>query len=66
MKEAIGIVLYSLFFVGIGAVAVEATDDTQLPRLVGHNCLGATGDIYANEETDFPTMCQSIEENTNG
>jgi hypothetical protein len=30
-------------------------------RLVGYNCIGASGPIYAAEEDHFPT-CLSIEE----
>lgn len=31
------------------------------PRLIGHWCAGAGGDIWASDESDFPTPCQSIE-----
>lgn len=31
-----------------------------VPALVGYNCEGATGPLYANEESDFPE-CERIE-----
>lgn len=31
------------------------------PRLIGHGCEGAGGDIWAADESDFPTPCQAIE-----
>ncbi len=45
----------------IGAgVAGEAVERAGQPRLVGFECLGASGPIYANEESDFPP-CLRIE-----
>lgn len=32
------------------------------PRLIGINCEGSGGDIWAMEKSDFPTDCQKIEE----
>ena len=31
------------------------------PRLIGHGCEGAGGDIWAADESDFPTRCAMIE-----
>lgn len=31
------------------------------PRLIGHNCQGAGGDVWAADDSDFPTMCESVE-----
>ncbi len=33
------------------------------PHLIGHGCLGAGGDIFADEESDFPVACRAIEGN---
>ncbi len=33
-----------------------------IPRLIGHECVGTGGDIWAMEESDFP-MCYMIERN---
>ena len=33
-----------------------------MPRLIGHGCDGAGGDVWAMDESDFPTSCQIIEE----
>ena len=30
------------------------------PRLVGYNCQGASGPLYAHEESDFP-LCERVE-----
>lgn len=32
-----------------------------MPRLIGMNCSNAGGDIWAMEESDFPTPCKSIQ-----
>lgn len=34
-----------------------------VPRLIGHNCVNAGGDIWAMEEDEFPTECEQIEAN---
>jgi hypothetical protein len=31
------------------------------PRLIAHDCAGAGGDLWASEESDFPTRCKMIE-----
>lgn len=31
------------------------------PRLIAHDCAGAGGDVWASEESDFPTPCAQIE-----
>lgn len=31
------------------------------PRLIGHGCAGAGGDLWAADESDFPTRCAMIE-----
>lgn len=44
----------------IAAVAFLAVDGPPMPPLVGYGCEGASGPLYAFEESDFP-ICQSIE-----
>lgn len=36
-------------------------EQAQGPRLIGQGCKGAGGDIWAAEESDFPTQCEAIE-----
>lgn len=56
--------------VGIGELVMAAIlyqtqvtieQERPTPRLVGHECLGSGGDLWAMEESDFPTQCDSIE-----
>jgi hypothetical protein len=54
-KESI-LAVGALFF---GMFALY-TVHTKVPRLVGYECLGTSGPIYANEEDDFPP-CLAIE-----
>ena len=44
-----------------GIPITAAMDGTLLPRLVGKNCAGAGGFIYAYEEDHFPAPCEAIE-----
>lgn len=48
-------------FIGIVLLAYVLAP-TPEPRLVGYGCEGASGLLYANEESDFPP-CKTIEEN---
>lgn len=43
-----------------GAGINQATQPIQ-PRLIAQGCLGAGGDIWAMDESDFPTDCDNIE-----
>lgn len=55
--------IFTLMFIiiGCGVVAVEKAMRLPVePRLVGHGCVGTHGDIYADEEDDFP-RCAVIE-----
>lgn len=36
-------------------------EERPIPRLIGHDCLGSGGDLWAMEESDFPTPCEEIE-----
>lgn len=45
-----------------GAYAVWASFPP-VPPLIGHGCAGAGGDVFAFEESDFPTTCEVIERN---
>lgn len=54
--------------VALGAMAMAAaicdirhSVESPMPRLIGHDCLGSGGDIWAMEESDFPTPCGTIE-----
>lgn len=40
---------------------VSIEQERPTPRLIGRDCLGSGGDIWAMEESDFPTQCDSIE-----
>lgn len=33
------------------------------PAFIAHDCLGAGGDLWATDESDFPTRCALIERN---
>lgn len=61
MKDTLLLIGYSFALMSVGAIAVKASDDRQVPRLVGKGCLGANGDLFAMEEDSFPTSCQSIQ-----
>lgn len=39
----------------------EYRADWPMARYIGHDCQGAGGDIWAMEESDFPTPCGAIE-----
>lgn len=44
------------------AVSVSAYDTRRpMPALIAHDCDGAGGDLWAMDESDFPTMCGAIE-----
>lgn len=54
--------------VALGAMAMAAairdsrhSVESPMPRFIGHDCLGSGGDIWAMEESDFPTPCGVIE-----
>jgi hypothetical protein len=51
------LVLMFLFGFGVGVLVHKPA-----PRLIGIDCFGASGPIYANEEDHFPA-CTSIEKN---
>lgn len=36
-------------------------DRRPIPALIAHDCIGAGGDLWAMEESDFPTQCDSVE-----
>lgn len=40
---------------------IPATVERAGPALIGHGCEGAGGDLWASEESDFPTQCQTLE-----
>lgn len=47
----------------LAIIAIFATPEPPLYRLVGYGCDGVSGPLYAQEEDAFP-RCDSIEENT--
>lgn len=61
---------YAFWFLLIMAIALVGGTlvhmEQALPRLVGTNCLGSNGPLYANEEDHFPTTCEKIERNDDG
>lgn len=48
--------------VAIVALALHLLTADQKPLLAGYGCNGASGVIYANEESNFP-ICDRIEPN---
>lgn len=48
--------------VAILSIALHLLTIEQKPALAGYGCKGASGVIYANEESDFP-LCDKIERN---
>ena len=48
--------------VAIVALALHLLTVEQKPALAGYGCQGASGPLYANEESDFP-LCDRIEPN---
>ena len=48
--------------VAIVALALHLLTVEQKPALAGYGCKGASGPLYANEESDFP-LCDRIEPN---
>jgi len=54
----------AIALIGISSFAIgvkSATDARPMPRLIAQGCQGAGGDLWAMEESDFPTNCQNIE-----
>lgn len=53
------------FLIGYsGGYAQGDQDATQaMPRLIGYNCEGTGGVIFADEEDDFPYPCDEIDLN---
>lgn len=59
---------WGLFLLGWGlgglfvlAVMTTAANNHPTPRLIAQGCLGSGGDLWAMEESDFPTQCEHIE-----
>jgi len=57
----VALLVTATFSFALGATAVAANDTRVTPRLIGHECYGAGGDLWAMEEDDFPTQCFDIE-----
>ena len=59
-------ILMSSILIAVVALIIGAghpQTNTPFPRLIGYDCPGAGGPLYANEEDDFPPHCRSIELN---
>lgn len=54
------LLIFAIAYGGMAAVQRGVGLIQSSPRLVGHGCVGTHGDIYAEEEDDFP-RCASIE-----
>ena len=59
---------WGLFLLGWGlgglfvlAVINAAASYRPMPRLIAQGCQGSSGDLWAMEESDFPTPCEHIE-----
>lgn len=44
-----------------GINLVQDCDTRPMPALIGHWCAGSGGDLWAMDESDFPTPCVDIE-----
>lgn len=51
-----------LIFAALAVIGFAVAVDSARPRLIGYQCQGTAGAIYANEESDFP-LCKRIESN---
>ncbi len=52
--------LWVAIFCWVAAITLHSVNEKPAPRLIGIGCAGASGPIYANEESDFP-ICNKIE-----
>jgi hypothetical protein len=43
-------------------LSLQASYSPPMPKLIGHECEGSGGDLWAMDESDFP-RCDMIEEN---
>lgn len=43
------------------SVMTAAQDDRPHPTHIAQGCNGAGGDLWAMDESDFPTQCENIE-----
>jgi len=59
-KTAIIMALIGLF-IGHIIADIYLAHERPMPRLIAQGCQGAGGDLWAMEESDFPTNCQNIE-----
>jgi hypothetical protein len=50
------------FLAALLAILIYRQLEPPVPRLIGHDC-GGGGDVWAMEESDFPTPCRMIERN---
>lgn len=57
----IACMMLSALFLGRASVYLIDLHNRPMPILIGHGCAGAGGDIWAMDESDFPTRCAQIE-----
>ncbi len=51
-----------LIVAALAVIGFAIAVDSARPRLVGYGCQGASGPLFANEESDLP-LCERIERN---
>jgi len=52
--------LESSYREGMLGEALDVRPRADMPRLIAFGCEGSGGALWANEESDFPTMCKDI------
>lgn len=62
-RTAWGLLLLGWGLGGLFMLAVMSHAEAQRPRPthIAQGCLGAGGDLWAMDESDFPTQCEHIE-----
>lgn len=55
-----GMIIQSRYQHNVERVLKEDRGYSAVPRLIGAGCAGSGGDIWAMDESDFPTNCVSI------
>lgn len=61
MREVIAAMMAGAAIACLSYAAGKADALDNGPRLIGHGCEGAGGDLWAADESDFPTRCANIE-----
>lgn len=61
-RDRIAIVLLIVAAFAFGRATADLFPSKPVPRLIAHRCDGSGGDLWAMDESDFPTPCRDIEE----